>query len=249
MTYEGQGGGWQLSGGADDGSEGHGGVGELGSQDTVHVSVEALDFEVSPHHVEGLVVGDIDVLQGLGGSQENINNDVGLSGGLKALVDSREDIDSPDDTAIEVAAAKDVGGREDSGVREGGEHNVVQGLSEQVLLVEVSPGSVKDIGDADNDRSVHGGNEGELGLEEALESGVVVETTLEDETLGDTTDPVLPQGGVGGVLPEGLHAGSSGELLTSGVGSEDGSVDSSTGDARHGGVGSVGGTVVLNETL
>mmetsp|Transcript_39330 Transcript_39330/g.51477 ORF Transcript_39330/g.51477 Transcript_39330/m.51477 type:complete len:212 (+) Transcript_39330:508-1143(+) len=205
-------------------------VGELGAEQTVHVAVVAGHLKVSPEHLNGLVVARIDDLKGLLGGEDGVNHDVLiLEAHSLALVDDGEDVEIPDGAAIKIVGVVVLNGREDAGLSELGVHHVGEVVTGQILLLKVDIGALEHVGEADVDPAVRGLDVDELGLEEVENSGVVPEATLEEEALSEATEPVLVELGVGGVLPEGLHAVGGVAFLTSGEVSKDGGVDGTTG--------------------
>ena len=87
-TYEWVDGAWEVTGWSNDVSEGDVWIGELSSQEAIHGGVVAGDLEVSPEHLEGFVLASIHNWEGLLGSENNIDNNVGIGVGLLALVDN-----------------------------------------------------------------------------------------------------------------------------------------------------------------
>ena len=223
--------GWKFTGGSNDVSEVDVGVGELSAEKTIHIRIVARDLEVSPEHLDGVIVAGINGAQGLLRGENNIDDNigVGISKGL-ALVDDGEDVQVPDSGAIEIVGVVEFDGREDTGRGELSIHDIVEGVTSKLFSSEVNVGSLENIGETNIDPSLARGNISHLSLEEIKNSLVVPKTTLEEKTLGKATHPVLVELGVGRVLPESFHTGSSFSLGSSSVVGEDDSVDGTTGD-------------------
>jgi len=87
---------WQGGGRSNDVTEGDIRVGELSTEQAIHVRVVAGDRKVSPKHLNGVVGAGIDSLKGLLRCEDNIDDNIGV--GITqclALIDNREDIEIP----------------------------------------------------------------------------------------------------------------------------------------------------------
>jgi hypothetical protein len=139
-----------------------------------------------------------------------------------------EKIEVPDGGSIEPGGSLILHWWEESSLSELSVQNVVELVSGELTLSEVGVFALEHIGEANINPSVDGGNIGQLRLEEVKGWCVVPESTLEEESIGNSTNPVLVEVGGGRVGPELDHAVGSGGLLTNlVVGHQDG-VDSSS---------------------
>ena len=70
-------------------------------------------------------------------------------------------------------------------------HDLVEVVTGETILFKIDIGALKNIRESDIDPSLCRCNVSHLSLEEVQDGLVVPEATLEEETLGQTTKPVL----------------------------------------------------------
>lgn len=183
-------------------------------------------------HLEGVVVGDADLLPGLVVDQDSIDVDVLLDSSVEvqALFNGSGNIEGLEGSSVneDSVVVRDI--RENTGNSVGGEDTGLEGGGGQGS-VEVVEGDVNSgIGIDSTDLDVSGGAVGEEVGEEALGGLGVVNTLFDEQALDGAGQPVLvPILGLE-VAPDGLELGGSISFLADGVLREDGGVDGTNSD-------------------
>lgn len=189
-------------------------VGESGSQKTVHVVVVACYVQISPEHLDGVVFAGIDLFEVVFSGEDHIDDNVCISVRLLALVDHTEHVQVPYGAAIVVVRVVEGYGGEDARLCKLREHHLVQVVPRKHATFEkVGVGSLEDVSETDVDPAVLCVNVCKLGLQKVERGCIIVQATLDEESFGETAQPVLVEFGVGGILPKGDHSVSSGTLL------------------------------------
>lgn len=149
-----------------------------------------------------------------------------------ALVHHREHVKVPNGGPVVIVGVVEGDRGEDTRLSKLSKHDLVQVVtSEHTSLKEVSVGSFKHVSQTNVDPAVLSIHISQLILEEVEGGCIVVESSLDEKSLGQPSEPVLVKLGIGGVLPEGDHSVGSCGLLSNLVVGEQGRVDGATRDA------------------